>query len=45
MKYFKLFICVFCLAILMTACGGTKMSLPEKVPNVKIESIDRAIHS
>jgi len=48
MKYFKLLICVFCLAILMTACGGKvrkKMSAPDEneIPTVKIETVDHVI--
>ena len=44
MKYCKLLICVFCLAMLMTACGGkgrSKMSAPDQVPIGKIETVDQ----
>ena len=46
MKYFKLLICVFCLAILMTACGGKfgkNMSPPGKHPVGKIETVDQVV--
>ena len=48
MKYFKLLICVFCLAILITACGGKvrkNMGDPGEVPSVKIETVDQVMQT
>lgn len=45
MKYLKWLIWVCCLAILVTACGGKKLTAPDKPPTCEIESGDRAIRS
>ena len=48
MKRSKMMVCVICLAVLTTACSGkirSKMSVPDQVPVVKIESVDPAIYT
>ena len=48
MKKFKAVICLFCLALLISACEGPIRKHgkpPDQVPVGKIETVDRVVHS